>query len=189
MKKAVFVAVLLLGCCALAMAEEAPKAEFFGGYSYYRCNPESININGSCDLNGWIGSFTLNATKWIGGVGEISGNYGSVGNADKGKVASFLFGPRVFIRRNEKVTPFFHALAGNTYMYAKAGRVNLIKINTLTLAFGGGIDLKVSKNMAVRPFQVDYVTFDPKDKPSPTDRMHNFRFAAGIVFRLGERGN
>jgi hypothetical protein len=183
MKKVVFVAVLLLGCCALAMAEEMPKAEAFAGYSYYRCNPEGISS--SCNLNGWIGSFSLNQTKWFGAVAEFGGNYGSVDEADNVKVLSFLFGPRFYIRRNEKVTPFAHALVGDSYIHVKSGKIRYIKEHDLTLVFGGGLDLKINKVLAVRPFQVDYVMVRSKDSA----RMDNFRFSAGIVFRIGERGN
>ena len=183
MKKSILVAVLLLGCCALAMAEEIPKAEILAGYSFYRCNPEGVT--GNCDLNGWIASLSANATKWFGAVAEFNGNYGSVEDVDSVRVMSFMFGPRVYIRKNDKVTPFVHALFGDTYIHAKAGRIKFLKENDFSMAFGGGLDLKVGKFIAARPFQVDYVTFDPKQSA----RMHNFRFAAGIIFKLGERGN
>jgi opacity protein-like surface antigen len=182
MKKLIFVAVLLFGCCALAVAADAPKAEAFAGYSFYQCNP--ANLQGDCNLHGWIGSLSVNATKWLAGVGEFGGNYGSVGVFPSGKFTSFLFGPRVFYRRFEKITPFAHALVGDTYRKIKWGRETNTKENDLTLAVGGGLDLQITKTLAVRPFQLDYVTFDQKQ----SNRMNNFRFGAGIVFRLGDLG-
>jgi opacity protein-like surface antigen len=181
MKKVILVAVLLLGCCALAMAEELPKGDVFAGYSYYHCNTQVVS--GDCNLNGWIVSFSANANKWIGAVGELNGNYGSVGIADDVKRMSFLIGPRIYFRGFERFTPFAHALVGDTYQKMKSGRQQLIKENDFTLAVGGGIDIKVAKNIAVRPVQMDYVTFDQK----VANRLNNFRYSAGIVFRFGEK--
>jgi opacity protein-like surface antigen len=182
MRKLVFVAVLLFGCCVLATAAEVPKADVFGGYSYYRCNPDGLKS--SCDLNGWLASMSVSATNWIAAVGEIGGTYGTVDGADV-KQMSYLLGPRVFLRKSDRVTPFFHGLAGITFINAKSGNVRFVKENDFTLAFGGGLDLKVTKNFAVRPFQVDYVTFQQR---FTSFRQNNFRFAAGLVVRLGEQG-
>ncbi len=182
MKRVVFVAVLLLGFCALAMAEDVPKAEAFVGYSYYRCNQEGLT--GDCNLNGGIASFTLNAFKWFSTVGEFNGTTGTVQGADV-RTLTFMFGPQVFIRRNEKVTPFVHALVGDTYIHAKSGKDTIIKEHDLSFAFGGGLDLRVRKNISLRPFQVDYIFVRPKDAAN----MNNFRFGAGIVFKFGEQGN
>jgi opacity protein-like surface antigen len=183
MKKVVLVAVLLLGCCLMAMAEDAPKMEVFGGYSFFRCNPD--NAKGSCDLHGWMGSAAINATNWLAGVGEFGGNYGSLDDADNVNTLSFLFGPRFFIRRNEKVTPFVHALVGDTWLHAKAGKTTIREEHDFTLAFGGGLNLKVSKNFSLRPFQADYLILRPKNSTT----MHNFRFATGFVFTFGELGS
>jgi opacity protein-like surface antigen len=184
MKNLFFVAVLLLGCCALVTAADVPKGEAFGGYSYYRCDPS--NTKSSCDLNGWLGSMSVNATKWIAAVGEIGGTYGSIGTIDSVKQMSFLLGPRVYLRKFDRFTPFAHAFAGNTYLVERSGNNKVLKENDFTLAFGGGLDLKLMKNFAVRPFQMDYVTVQQKYS---SYRMNNFRFAAGFVIRIGEQGN
>src|SRR5512146_3252119 len=61
----------LLAVPFAAMAQpEYPAAEVFGGYSYFRENPEEFN------LNGWNASVTGNVTDWFGIEGDFSGHYG-----------------------------------------------------------------------------------------------------------------
>jgi opacity protein-like surface antigen len=183
MRKVAFVAVFLLGFCTWAMAADVPKAELFGGYSFYSCNSDILK--GSCNLNGFTGAASANATKWIGAVGEINANYGSVDNANSVKVISFLLGPRVYLRKFDRFTPFAHALVGDSYINAKNNRERVTKEHDFTLAVGGGIDLKVAKKITVRPVQLDYVTVDQKHY----SRLNNVRYSVGIVFTFGEQGD
>ena len=93
--------------------ESTPKAEAFGGYSYFRASdPATIN------LHGWNGSITGNLNDWFGVVGDFSGHYGSPSIFGFGiplvdvNQHSFLFGPRISYRGNDTVTPFGHFLVG-----------------------------------------------------------------------------
>ena len=48
------------------------------------------------------------------------------------------------------------------------------------MAAGGGLDIKSSKRVWVRLFQIDYLPIRLND-----EWTHNFRVQAGIVFRFG----
>jgi hypothetical protein len=48
---------------------------------------------------------------------------------------------------------------------------------------GGGIDVKVSKRVSIRPLQAEY--FLTKIPDGLSKRQNNFRFGAGIVFPFG----
>ena len=61
---------LFVPLVALAQ-DEFPRAEVFGGYSYFRANPDKLN------LNGWDASVAGNITNWFGVEGDFSGHYGS----------------------------------------------------------------------------------------------------------------
>ena len=63
------------------LAQSYPRAEVFGGYSYFRADPVGFN------LNGFEGSLSGNISPWFGVVGDISGHYGSpsVTSAQPGK--------------------------------------------------------------------------------------------------------
>jgi len=77
MRKLVLVAVILLGISAMAIAgDEFPRVEVFGGYSYDRCDNTffgSKDTSKPCNYDGIDISAAVNANKWIGIVGDISG--------------------------------------------------------------------------------------------------------------------
>jgi opacity protein-like surface antigen len=172
-------AVFLLPLSAAA-GENAPKAEAFGGYSYFRpVDP------GGADLHGWNGSFNYNVTDWLGATADFSGHYGSPLDFRFASVDSrehlFLFGPKLAARGNSRWTPFAQALFG--VANSRLGAFGLgLSDNAFAMAAGGGLDYRVSKNFAVRLVQADYLhtRFD-------RDKQHNLRLSAGIVWRLGSR--
>lgn len=48
---------------------------------------------------------------------------------------------------------------------------------------GGGIDLKVHKNIAIRPIQIDYLLGTHEN--GADFNLHNLKLSFGVVFRLG----
>jgi hypothetical protein len=181
---AVFV-FLMIPLAALAQ-QDYPKAEVFGGYSYFRANPEDF------DLHGWNASVTGNLTNWFGIEGDFSGHYGkpsafgfTVPGVDINHY-TFMGGPKLAYRKGP-ITPFAHFLIGA----ARAGTKEFF-ISTsdtaLAAAIGGGIDIGLGKYFAVRAIQADYLmtrfkTF-PESLFNDNERQNNFRFSAGIVFRF-----
>lgn len=135
-----------------------PGVEVFGGYSYLRLY--------SVDSHGGIGAVTVNTNNWLGFTGEVSG-YAAEDDFDNNVLV--VGGPKFTYRRGA-VTPFVHLLAGGAFGGSDAAGA---------LILGGGIDAKISKRVAIRIIQADYV--------ATTFRSNNARFSAGIVFRFGER--
>jgi hypothetical protein len=56
-----------------------------------------------------------------------------------------------------------------------------------TMVFGGGIDINLSKNIAFRPGEIDYVLTRYSNPLTSVNNQNNFRYLAGIVFRFGEK--
>ena len=186
MRKLFFIATLLLALPLVAQAQDAPKAEIFGGYSYLRFNPD--DFNDGLDLHGWNASAAVNFTKYAGIVADFSGHYDEV-NFASGKVDLsgylFLVGPRFSYRKNDILTPFGHVLLGAMRAHATAFTpAGKIKDNdsAFAMAIGGGLDAKVHKNVAIRIFQTDYILTRFDD-----DTQHSFRLSTGLVLRLGEQ--
>jgi hypothetical protein len=51
---------------------------------------------------------------------------------------------------------------------------------------GGGLDVRVSKHVAIRPFETDYFQTNlPSLVTDSTNRQHNFRYSAGVNFLFG----
>lgn len=135
-----------------------PKAEVFAGYSYLRLYGENAN--------GGQGAVTVNVNRWFGLTADVSGYHAQDNGGNTGFIAG---GPRFTYRRGA-ITPFAHFLFGGSF-----GNGN----SEGTAILGGGIDAKVSKHIAIRVFQADYI--------ATTFRSNNGRISAGIVFRIGEK--
>src|ERR1700733_2124508 len=95
MPKFLFSAAIFLALAASSKAQDFPRAEIFGGYSYLsfdvagaRDKLESVTgddlsfIPGRLNLNGWEASLDVNLNRWVGVEGDFSGHYvGSCGGA------------------------------------------------------------------------------------------------------------
>ena len=192
MKKTLFLSSLLAICLPLAASaqEAAPKVEIFGGYSFLRADTGAIVIDRN-SAYGFNTSLAGNITKHIGIVGEFSrftvsdsftqSVLGPV-NVDS-NVVTYLFGPRITLHRG-KVEPFVHALLGGARENDKlsGGLVNEFTENAFAFALGGGLDIKVNDNFAIRVAQVDYLGYKLS-----AETGNNFRYSVGIVIRLGKR--
>lgn len=144
-----------------AAAQEFPRAEVFGGYSF--ASIETGTISGRLSQSGWNASVAGNVNRWLGFVGDFSGNYGSHDGV-KRNAHSFLFGPRVSYRGNDRVTPFVHGLFGVTRAHrdifdpgipppAIPGQTE----TAFSMALGGGLDVRASDALALRVIQADYL--------------------------------
>src|SRR5439155_22567884 len=77
-KAAVFLIVLLIFCEALpARAQDMPRLQIFGGYSYTRFDSKSFGFTNNTNLNGYTFSPAYNLLYGFGVVAELSGQYGS----------------------------------------------------------------------------------------------------------------
>ena len=187
MKKLVLIAVFLLGFSVVAVAQDVPLAEVYGGYTYVRVNPLSDWNADDMNTNGWDASVTFNGNNWIGFVADFGGNYGTLMYKDINawadvSIHSIMFGPKITIRRG-KISPFVQALFGYARLKAKEAGDEYTE-NDFAMAFGGGVDVNLSKMISVRPVQVDY--FGVKDGFSG-DFINSFKYSAGIVLKLGSR--
>jgi hypothetical protein len=191
MRKALLGVCLMLMVPLAAMAQpEYPRAEVFGGYSFFRANPDGMN------LQGWDASVTGNLTRWFGVEGDISGHYGSprvfgftVPFVDISS-HTFMAGPRLAYASGS-ITPFAHFLIGGAR--ASTGALGVSTSDTaLATAIGGGIDVNLNRTLAIRAVQADYLMTRFKTGPqfffSGFDqRQNNFRISAGFVIKLGNR--
>lgn len=178
--------LLLLGAMGaappLAAQDGPPKLELYGGYDYVRYNA-SPKINGvppseSFSANGASGQIVFNASKWVGLVAELSGYALARQGLNTTHQVSYLFGPRINLRRG-RFTPFTQVLLGG--VWAEDG-ITLGSVNAFGMTAGGGLDVRVSKHFAIRPVQAEY--FLTKFPDGSDNRQNNFRFSAGIVLRL-----
>ena len=200
-----FVTVILfalLPSFVIAQETAAPKTEIFGGYSYLR--------NNSNGFNGFTGQGTVNLSRYFGVTAQVDGSYRSAANLSSFSILGispsanehlydFLAGPTATARFG-KNSVFAHALFGVAHSSLNAGvglpiiggiSTGLTSASGFAMAFGGGVDLGLTRRIALRVAQIDYL----RTQFSATDalltglsttgaRQNSWRYSAGIVFRF-----
>src|SRR5229473_968906 len=162
-----------------------PRFEVAGGYTYVNFHPGSPF--GAFSNHGASGSFTYNASRYLGLTAELSGyNFSrDVSGANvQGGWTTWLFGPRLNLRRFDYFVPFAEFLVGGSHGGAQMTGVN--SQSAFALAAGGGVDVVLTKHVAWRFVQMDYLmtTFSGATLGGNA-RQDNFRVGTGIVLRLG----
>src|SRR5574341_178321 len=161
-KKSLLLALIAAAILSFtAMAQETPKTEIFGGYSYLRFRSEGEGVNG----NGFNFSVAGNFNKHVGLVAEVGRQSASESlnlrdlfsdptfpNTTveaKARLVTYLFGPR-FSARSDKVTAFAHTLFGGARGSGEATAAGIsgsISDTGFALALGGGLDVNAGKRV------------------------------------------
>jgi outer membrane protein OmpA-like peptidoglycan-associated protein len=162
-----------------------PRYEISAGYSYIDLHPgDPFNNFGN---QGGTGSFTYNASRFVGLTAEI-GSYAYTrnlsGTATDGGLTTYLFGPRLNLRRFDHFVPFTEFLFGGAK--GGGGLTGAGSKNVFSLATGGGVDVVLSKNVAWRFAQIDYLmTNFAGGNVGSSGRQNNLRLGTGLVLRFG----
>jgi hypothetical protein len=196
--------ILILGIVLIfgrvAFAQDSPKAEITGYYSYFRFNPENSGTLSSHSLNGGGADISYFFTKMIGIKAEFGGyqsnsirfTNGISSASASANLFTYNVGPIVKFRA-EKFEPFAEALFGGAHssFYGNLCKqlatcvVNNPSNNAFDFVIGGGIDIPLTHSIAFRPAQVDYVlTRFGNGFTSGNQNQSNFRYQAGIQFRF-----
>ncbi len=160
-----------------------PRYEVAGGYSFVRFIPsEPFDAFNS---HGGTGSFTYNASKWIGLTGEVgSYNFSKTRTASNGVFTTYLFGPRANLRRFDYFVPFAEALFGGSS--AGVALTGDEKKQTFAMAVGGGVDVVITKNFAWRFAQIDYLeTNFTSTALGAKSHQNSLRMGSALVYRWG----
>ena len=169
-RSAVLLAVALL-LCSVSFAQDSPKAELTGDYSYFRLNPGLPSVWNSQNLNGGGGQIALYFKPWLALAADLQG-YGSFTQCPKssseftgcaqGNLFTYTFGPQIKYRAG-KLEPFAEVLLGGAHsnFYANACNKNTGICGSKSpsnnaLAIGGGVDIAVSNKIAIRLVDADY---------------------------------
>jgi opacity protein-like surface antigen len=230
MKRVILLATLLFVVGTLAAAQDFPRVETSLGYSFVRVatsgdTVKDFNANGGYgDLQ-----YNLKKSIAIVGkfYGTTNGELPVVGSALPVDQTQFfyLFGPRVPIRVSKRVTPFFEYLIGGVHnsrsfslanssvpagftpprgITVEPGAAGYTKFRSTQNAFameaGAGLDIAVTKTIAIRPVEIGYLpthfspfnfgtneTFLAPLNVNSTRWQQNWTYSAGVTFRLGSK--
>ncbi|HUK53810.1 MAG TPA: outer membrane beta-barrel protein [Candidatus Binatia bacterium] len=163
-----------------------PHWEWFMGYSYLngRVGSGIKSYNG----NGGSTSLEYNLNHWIGLVADLGGyETGKIGDVGVNVTQfTYLFGPRLNYRfgDNERHTLFGQVLLGGDHTSASFAGLSGSD-NTFAMSAGGGLDLGLTKHLALRLAQVEYL-MSRFDLPG-YHTQNDMRFSTGLVLRWGAK--
>jgi hypothetical protein len=170
---AAFLGLLLtIGVTRPAPAQDMPRAQVFGGYSYIRYDTTSFGFANTTGVNGYNFSPAYNIIRGFGVVAEISGQYKTNLN-----FRDLAVGPQFVYLRGKK-TLIAHVLIGDSRSLIQAGTPQ--GDTARVVAFGGGMDYDLTPRFAVRAFQIDYL-----HTTLFNTTQNNVRFSTGLVYRWG----
>src|SRR5712692_2478299 len=204
MRKLVWLLGVILLLSVPAMAQDLPKFDLFGGYSYVHANfgsGGSTSGNITANLNGGSGAVAFYPSKHFGFVGDFGGyklgtlKQGSTSVSVSGSIITYLFGPRIRFG-GEKATPFAQVLFGGAHLgdvtssdSTVCGTTTPCTIISSRSAFamtlGGGLDIHVSHHFGIRG-QAEYLmtrfgTGGSSSTSGTTETQNNARISVGIV--------
>jgi opacity protein-like surface antigen len=212
-KLSLFALGLTLGLCVYA--QDGPKSDLFFGYSFLRVNSDQRIP--AFSAQGGLTNFAWNFGNHLAGEAEFAGYHnGNINNFHFDTTTySYVFGPRLSWGRTRVVDPWVHALFGVNQTTSSIAANSLLiptplagsivgsnlKSNgryeqsqaNFAMAIGGGLDIKLSKRILLRPIQLDYylTRFETKDLENLVNgttsnkNQNNLRFATGVAFNFG----
>lgn len=195
---ATIVVLSVFATLAVAQQGPAPKVEIFGGYSFWY---PGANVHGTLpgallplgsplESNPWgVGAaFTYNFNRWLGVTFDGSTNKGSgergVGNRiDDAEFSNLSAGPKITFRSTH-FSPFLEVLVGDHRLYPEAFH----HIDKLGFMAGGGVDLNLTRHVALRLLRADYVMSSYRygsPLTTPATDLRGVRLQTGLNFMFG----
>ncbi len=168
------------------------KVEVFGGYQYLHTG--NLTVSGqsvpdsSQGFNGWDASVRGYFHKDLGVEGDFGGAYATISGVSA-HVYTYTGGPVVSLNTGGKVNPYGHGLFGGVRLGFSNSGVSVSE-NGFTMMFGGGVDVKANRSIAIRLIQADWVYYHfgsntIAGEPIPSfSGSNNVRVLSGVVFRF-----
>lgn len=163
-----------------AQAQETRGMEVSGQYQYIRIYPGQGAPSANCQGAG--GTFAANVNRWVGLVGDVG--FCKVTGLPSGTSShevNYLFGPRFAYRNYGRVTPYAQVLFGGITASASVTGFGSASNNAFAMTFGGGADFQVSRHLAFRAIQLEYLYTHFSGA-----KQNNLRLQSGLVYRFGK---
>jgi outer membrane protein OmpA-like peptidoglycan-associated protein len=182
---------------AAAQDQPAPKWELYGGYSFLdpganihgqlpgallpissrlESNPRGAGASLTYNFNHWFGLTLDTSTHWG------SGEKGLANRIDDAAFSNLSFGPKITFRHTH-FSPFLEVLVGDHRLMPDAFH----DIDKLGVMFGGGLDINLTRHVALRLIRADYVFSTYRYGPpnlQATD-IAGVRLQSGLNFTFG----
>jgi opacity protein-like surface antigen len=186
MKRFVLLCALTVCFAGVASAQDMPKLDAFGGYTFAHLSEDGEGIN----LNGGSGSVAFHPNDWLGLVADFGG-YHTNSFGESGNLFTYLFGPRVNFGHG-KLEPFVQTLFGGGHLSSGDTCVDVSRVNrqvssecgsfsenAFAMTLGGGIDWNATEHLGLRLIQIEYLLTD-----FGSAHQNGVRISTGVVVRF-----
>ena len=194
---AILVVLCSFAAFAAAQDQPAPKVELFGGYSFFQPGadvhgqrPEGLfPISSRLESNprGAGASITYDFNRWFGLTLDTSTDWGSrettvAHRIDDAAFSNLSLGPKITFR-TRRFSPFVEALVGDHRLMPDA----FYDVDKLGFMVGGGLDINLSRHIALRLLRADFVYSNYSYAPPPVPRteIRGVRLQTGLNFMFG----
>ncbi|MGH9872172.1 MAG: outer membrane beta-barrel protein [Pyrinomonadaceae bacterium] len=174
--------LLLCGSAAFAQNRDYPRFDFTAGYTFNYLEtpaPSSTRRN----LHGFTLAAAANFRKHWAVEADVTNTTKDTLGVNQ-HLITYLVGLRYTWRKDDsKLEPFVHALVGGGQLggFPQIGGTRPITTDGWAGKFGGGLDVKAGRHVAIRVFQVDYYRFHGH-VPVGEQRLDNLALTVGIRF-------
>jgi hypothetical protein len=177
---AIFLFLFLLRSNSRLWAQEAPRFDAFGGFSYLRFDATSIGYPDYTNLYGWNGAISGAITRKLAVAIDLGGNYGSQMSS-----YHFMIGPQ-YTRRRDRSRIFAHVLIGKAQNNVSIAQPTRSGFESVGRSIGGGVgfDYDWKPKITIRVFQAEYF----HDNTFATSQ-NDARVSFGFVYRFGHIGH
>jgi opacity protein-like surface antigen len=184
----ILMAVLLLAAAA-AMAQAPTSSNVYFGWTMNHAN---AGFGTTGNINGWQISAEGKIAPFLGMVADLSESYGSMPvpnsvyfggsgtTSTQSRIVTYMVGPRVSVSVG-KFRPFAQVLVGGAHLHQDLSQYAAAyswSESEVADAFGGGVDYKVFKSLAVR------VQGDVLQTRFHQGHQHDERIGSGLVIRF-----
>lgn len=180
MRKLFIVFGFALLATSIAQAQETRGMEISGQYQYVRIYPGQGAPASSCQGAG--GTFAANVNRWLGLVGDVGGcKVTGLPAGTSSHEINFLFGPRLAYHNYGRFTPYAQVLFGGEKASASVTGFPSTSVNSFAMTFGGGADFQLTRHVAFRAIQLEYLYTHFSGA-----KQNNLRLQSGLVYRFGK---
>jgi len=155
-------------------AAEAPRIQFFGGYTRMQFDSKVFGFNDTTGLNGGTIGGAFNLAPYFGIKTQIS-----IETGPNVRSRDWLIGPQGMYSK-WGILFFGHVLFGTAETRIHVPNV-VEEDHARAEQFGGGVDIPISERFSIRAVQVDYL----HSKQLNVDQ-NDVKFTTGLVFHLGK---
>jgi PDZ domain len=190
MKKLVHFVLAVLALSGIAIAQNLPAIDLFGGYSYLRFDQPSSGLTSyqQLKLNGWEFSASVALFHRFSAEADLSGHtQGDCAGVSGVNCTdfSYMFGPRFTVGdRSNRITGFVHGLVGQDRADLLGLSSTAVTDTSIALAAGGGVDFWVFRHIGLQAGPADFFYTNHLNN-SGASSQSSFRVAGGIAFRFG----